>query len=405
MASKAERKARRGTMTKPNIFDYATSELTQDAFICWLVSWIEHPENAPLHDCAKAFVAWLFNRRLREMDWISKEEVQGLLDDSPHRQHGQARIDIYFKAQISGKPTVFIIEDKTHTSPHSGQLERGLSQTENECRHDDFEPMIIPTYFKTGFINDQEKTDVKKARYQMVTGVDLYEFLRGHTEVTSEIFDSYIRHLKHSGQVLRDERYAGLMNCANSELFQYDEVQALYLHELQKVCSDTIGHPEPFKWDKNHGEPRFAYQPISMDQVYSISSSCNSTAHFVGEYVWYLIYRRKSPAAGVHRFCLAVKRWADTGDDAGALAEKKRRLDEYRIIFHETEQALVARTKLNFASPGNRSGKEEEIAILFFNESENAPAAVLKGMGLIHQSFVTRVKNEMFPGPQQQESE
>ncbi|MBB1077961.1 hypothetical protein HUU62_26545 [Rhodoferax sp. 4810] len=27
-------------MTKPNLFSYATSELSQDAFICWLLSWI-----------------------------------------------------------------------------------------------------------------------------------------------------------------------------------------------------------------------------------------------------------------------------------------------------------------------------------------------------------------------------
>ena len=27
-----------------NLFDYATSELSQDAFICWLVSWINHKE-------------------------------------------------------------------------------------------------------------------------------------------------------------------------------------------------------------------------------------------------------------------------------------------------------------------------------------------------------------------------
>lgn len=28
-------------MTNPNLFKFATSELSQDAFICWLLSWAE----------------------------------------------------------------------------------------------------------------------------------------------------------------------------------------------------------------------------------------------------------------------------------------------------------------------------------------------------------------------------
>ncbi|MFD2933106.1 hypothetical protein [Spirosoma flavum] len=26
--------------TRPNLFTYATSELSQDAFICWLAAWV-----------------------------------------------------------------------------------------------------------------------------------------------------------------------------------------------------------------------------------------------------------------------------------------------------------------------------------------------------------------------------
>ena len=34
-----------------NIFKYATKELSQDAFICWLVEWINHKEeNSELYE-------------------------------------------------------------------------------------------------------------------------------------------------------------------------------------------------------------------------------------------------------------------------------------------------------------------------------------------------------------------
>nr|WP_260390277.1 hypothetical protein [Ornithobacterium rhinotracheale] len=29
---------------KPNLFQYATSELSQDAFLCWLIAWADARE-------------------------------------------------------------------------------------------------------------------------------------------------------------------------------------------------------------------------------------------------------------------------------------------------------------------------------------------------------------------------
>ena len=40
-----------------NIFKYATKELSQDAFICWLVEWINHKEeNSELYEVSKKFL-------------------------------------------------------------------------------------------------------------------------------------------------------------------------------------------------------------------------------------------------------------------------------------------------------------------------------------------------------------
>ncbi len=55
-------------MNKPNLFSYATSELSQDAFICWLLAWA-HPENKEinsdspaLHACARALIEAFFEK-------------------------------------------------------------------------------------------------------------------------------------------------------------------------------------------------------------------------------------------------------------------------------------------------------------------------------------------------------
>jgi len=49
-------------MATPNLFDFATSELSQDAFICWLASWADpalKEQNEPLHATATAFLTRL----------------------------------------------------------------------------------------------------------------------------------------------------------------------------------------------------------------------------------------------------------------------------------------------------------------------------------------------------------
>lgn len=46
----------------PNLFEYATSELSQDAFICWLAAWADpgfKELDEPLNDVAVTFVVRL----------------------------------------------------------------------------------------------------------------------------------------------------------------------------------------------------------------------------------------------------------------------------------------------------------------------------------------------------------
>jgi hypothetical protein len=51
-------------MQPPNIFSFATKELSQDAFICWLASWAKsecRQLDEPLHATATAFLDALVN--------------------------------------------------------------------------------------------------------------------------------------------------------------------------------------------------------------------------------------------------------------------------------------------------------------------------------------------------------
>jgi hypothetical protein len=66
----------KGGSMKPNIFEIATKELTQDGFITWLLQWAD-PDNKKhdekLNACAIGFVKFLIHKSLDEK-YPSKHE-------------------------------------------------------------------------------------------------------------------------------------------------------------------------------------------------------------------------------------------------------------------------------------------------------------------------------------------
>ena len=103
--------------SRPNIFDYATKELSQDAMICWLLDWADdrhaHDEEAAeLHGCGRALAKALLNKH-GGTPLPEKVEVKILQQEK--------YIDVL--AQLDQKH-VLLIEDKTSTSDHGKQLKR-----------------------------------------------------------------------------------------------------------------------------------------------------------------------------------------------------------------------------------------------------------------------------------------
>src|SRR5207253_325783 len=125
------------TVEFPNIFEFATSELSQDAFICWLASWADpafRPQDEALHTTATAFLD-----RLLEVGGSPKPAEYRSVE--VHRQVDD--IDVLFR--VNGD-TAIIIEDKTNTKDHSGQLVRYKSVVGDKYPGD----QIAGVYLKTG---------------------------------------------------------------------------------------------------------------------------------------------------------------------------------------------------------------------------------------------------------------
>lgn len=176
-------------MNRPNLFEYATSELSQDAFICWLLSWARE-ENANIDPA-------LHKTALLLLDRLFKAAEQ-----SPPKKYDSVEIDSQYKhidvlVIVNGEYAI-IIEDKTLTANHSDQLNRYRKEIEKSGHEQKAisSDKIIPIYFKT---EDQSNyDDVKAKNYFPFLRRDFLQILDTEEARTirNAIFVDYREHLR-----------------------------------------------------------------------------------------------------------------------------------------------------------------------------------------------------------------
>lgn len=170
-------------MDVPNLFSYATSERSQDAFICWLLSWADpdvEEHNPALHATAQDFVDAL----VRPHGYDDTVPVSSINVDTQDKG-----IDV---VAIINNEIALIIEDKVHASTHSNQLER--YKTALAKKYGDLD--LCPVYFKTG--EQSHYRNVREAGYSLFLREDFLTVLDdgARRDPESDIFENYHRHLK-----------------------------------------------------------------------------------------------------------------------------------------------------------------------------------------------------------------
>ncbi|ASF40726.1 hypothetical protein CEH05_16825 [Halobacillus halophilus] len=165
---------------KPNLFDYATSELSQDAFLSWFVSFAssEFKNSYPLlHRASIEFLAELFELHDLMLPPIESIDIK--------KQFGSIDILIEINNQWA-----IMIEDKTFTKQHSNQLKRYRTHMHQERPH----LHQVPIYLT---INEQSNLQpVLDAGYQVYPRSQFLQLLNRHKHITSDIYQDYFTYLK-----------------------------------------------------------------------------------------------------------------------------------------------------------------------------------------------------------------
>lgn len=163
---------------KPNIFDIATKELNQDAFITWLLQYADSKyldADILLHKCGKTFVQELLKKQIPDFN-------EPILKVNAGRQW--ENIDVW--AEINDKYLI-IIEDKTYSSHHSNQLERYKKTAEEWCITNKYETAIC-IYLKTGNESQSSLNEIVKIGYSIFNRVDFINLLTQFKETENNIF-------------------------------------------------------------------------------------------------------------------------------------------------------------------------------------------------------------------------
>lgn len=169
-----------GMSVKHNLFAFATSELSQDAFFCWALDCLNRDEDSPLYGLGRSFWALLSGRK---NDALPK--IKGVVISRQFKHVDVLALVVYSNRTIDA----LVIEDKVNTSEHDDQIQTYLTELGNllgslskeDGRNKDIEKDLkkivrneytlkacrfncFVAYVKTGFFSDADWDTVKRER-------------------------------------------------------------------------------------------------------------------------------------------------------------------------------------------------------------------------------------------------
>ena len=194
-----------GMNVKHNLFAFATSELSQDAFFCWALDCLNRDEDSPLYGLGRSFWALLSGRK---NDALPK--IKGVVIRRQFKHVDVLALVVYSNRTIDA----LVIEDKVNTSEHDDQIQTYLTELGNllgslskeDGRNKDIEEDLkkfvrseytlkacrfncFVAYVKTGFFSDADWDTVKRERKLSEEAIPA---LAMSTEDLVKVVDTYV---------------------------------------------------------------------------------------------------------------------------------------------------------------------------------------------------------------------
>ena len=214
----------------PNIFDFATSELSQDAALAYILSWADpqfSESHAALNELGENLLRALVASAAAAMS--KPDLLEGVAIESVKARTQRERIDVV----VEINDTVFlIIEDKTGTEEHSKQIDRYIEKAKTfETKDGNPWSQVLAVYVKTG--NESLMRQTKSAPCGIFLRDDLLAVL-GQTKLTDNaIVEEFRQYLQDWSDCTQSFKEPGWVDSND----KWDGTEGLYL-AIQKWLGD-----------------------------------------------------------------------------------------------------------------------------------------------------------------------
>ncbi|MBQ6791406.1 MAG: PD-(D/E)XK nuclease family protein [Paludibacteraceae bacterium] len=213
---------------RPNLFDYATSELSQDAFLAWFCRWADESmtDDKELKASARAFLKkYIAIQQPDFEDEIRKVEVK--------RQFEHIDVLLTINNNLS-----VIIEDKVLTSAHGNQLSRYSNAIKEDRK--------VKLYIKTGDESQSQKMRIESEGYVVITRADLLQSLE-NCKSKNEILRSFVERLRRWEDATLSYRQSDVWSTAQLIGFYKDMERVLPGSQWTYVSNPNKGN-HVFNW-------------------------------------------------------------------------------------------------------------------------------------------------------------
>lgn len=369
-------KERINDLDLPNLFNYATKELSQDAFLCWALEW----RNIRGHQMCE-FAYLLLESFIKES--IYKNQIDPLDIEKVEIKKQYKNIDILVLAKLkNGMILPIIIEDKIDTSEHDNQLERYREIIIKEYTN---YPEPICIYYKTGYFFELY-SEIEKHHYIVYDKLKILNILKIFEDFQMPLlFCDYYAHLVHK------QKYEDNIISAYNRAVQSGNINILTENlninfaqwELMKKLTSNIeenAENNIRKGNNPNGNPWTLYD---IDDSY-LKGKDNSFYRIDKNIDGYYLSLRQYCKYNSSKYMKEI----GVTDKEVLLKDKMKRLDIYRECFEKSVREINQHIEI---CTSNRGAYESEIGC-FRLDSIDTLLWLEKNLPVVTNRFLQLVK-------------
>lgn len=215
---------------KPNIFHFATSELSQDAFLFWLLLHANlNDENSKASAIARLFIYEIFDHEISKS--ILKPKDLKNYNIIPYRQFLNIDILLLFESQQENNRFLILIEDKVHSGEsRESQVEYYLNNLSNIEKFKSIP--VLPVYFKTGYTSIQEIELISHSNI-IYYGIEKISHLLKRVDQSLEedlILSSWISFFK--------ENFEPILDAKSCEIDESETLKSIYQGKFRQISDE-----------------------------------------------------------------------------------------------------------------------------------------------------------------------